>query len=131
MSLGKKLFVGIPTALVLLLAGLFWLAFFSARPPLATEAETLAGDGSLINYCELPKLDGGGKLAAEIPKGNTPGLRLFSFSLANSCRMYRAFAARRGRHSRFVDRSRRQGGACGANRAVRPTSGRHGFRNHS
>lgn len=77
----RKLIVGIPAALVLLLAGLFWFAYFSARPPLATEAETLAGDGSLINYCELPALDGSGKLAAEIPKGNTPGCGYSHFPL--------------------------------------------------
>lgn len=81
MSLKKKLLVGIPTVLVLLLAGLFWFAYFSARPPLATEAETLAGDGSLIDYCELPALDGNGKLAAEIPKGNTPGCGYSHFPL--------------------------------------------------
>ena len=51
----------------------FWLAFFSARPPLTTDPATLAGDGSTINYCALPELDGSGKRAADIPKGNTPG----------------------------------------------------------
>lgn len=81
MSLGKKLLVGVPAVLVLLLAGLFWFAYFSARPPLATEAETLTGDGSLVNYCELPALDGSGKLAAEIPKGNTPGCSYSHFPL--------------------------------------------------
>ena len=60
---------------------LFWLAFFSTRPA-ATDPATLAGDGSTINYCELPKLDGNGKVAAEIPKGNTPlGCRYAHFPL--------------------------------------------------
>ena len=42
---------------------------------------TLAGDGSTINYCELPELDGSGKLAADIPKGNTPGCSYSHFPL--------------------------------------------------
>lgn len=52
---------------------IFWLMYFSARPPLMTDPATLAGDGSSINYCELPVLDGSGKKAVDIPKGNTPG----------------------------------------------------------
>ena len=66
---------------VVAFAFLFWLAFFSTRPA-ATDPATLAGDGSTINYCELPKLDGNGKVAAEIPKGNTPlGCRYAHFPL--------------------------------------------------
>jgi hypothetical protein len=66
---------------VVAFAFLFWLAFFSTRP-VATDPATLAGDGSTINYCELPKLDGNGKVAAEIPKGNTPlGCRYARFPL--------------------------------------------------
>ena len=41
----------------ILLAGLFWLAYLSSRPPLTIDPATLAGDGSQINYCELPVLD--------------------------------------------------------------------------
>ena len=52
---------------------LFWLAFFSPRPPLTIDATVLAGDGSTINYCRLPPLDGSAKQANEIAKGNTPG----------------------------------------------------------
>jgi hypothetical protein len=33
----------------------------------------LAGDGSTVDYCALPELDGSGLAAADIPKGNTPG----------------------------------------------------------
>ena len=55
---------------VLLLAGV-WLAFFTARPPLTTDPATLAGDGSSLNYCELPALDGRGKKAVDIAKGNS------------------------------------------------------------
>jgi hypothetical protein len=65
---------------MIFLAG-FWLAFFSPRPPLTTDAATLAGDGSLIDYCRLPALDGTGKRASEIPKGNTPGCAYMHFPL--------------------------------------------------
>ena len=59
----------------------FWGIFFSPRPPLTTDPATLAGDGSTIDYCELPVLDGSGKLAADIPKGNTPGCSYAHFPL--------------------------------------------------
>ena len=68
-------------AVVLLVVGLFWLLFLSSRPPLTTDPVTLAGDGSTVNYCELPVLDGMGKLAADIPKGNTPGCSYTHFPL--------------------------------------------------
>ncbi len=55
--------------------------FFSQRPPLTTDPATLAGDGSAINYCKLPALDGSGKLAKDIPKGNTPGCSYDHFPL--------------------------------------------------
>jgi hypothetical protein len=66
-------------AAVVLLA--FWALFFSPRPPNTTDPATLAGDGSMINYCDLPVLDGGGKMAASIPKGNTPGCSYAHFPL--------------------------------------------------
>ncbi|MFT5576192.1 MAG: hypothetical protein ACI89D_001713 [Bermanella sp.] len=59
----------------------FWVLFSSARPPLATNPAALAGDGSLINYCELPVLDSSGLSAADIPKGNTPGCGYLHFPL--------------------------------------------------
>jgi hypothetical protein len=68
-------------ALIVLVISVFWFIFFSSRPPLTTDPATLAGDGSLINYCELPLLDGSGKLAADIPKGNTPGCSYTHFPL--------------------------------------------------
>lgn len=67
-------------ALVLLMA-LIWLVFFSPRPPLTTEAATLAGDGSTLDYCRLPELDGSGKTADQIAKGNTPGCGYAHFPL--------------------------------------------------
>ena len=64
-----------------LILGLFWLAYLSPRPPLTIDPETLAGDGSTLNYCELPALDGTGLLAMDIPKGNTPGCAYDHFPL--------------------------------------------------
>jgi len=63
------------------LLGLLIFAFFSPRPPLTIEPATLAGDGSTLDYCALPLLDGSGKLAADIPKGNTPGCGYKHFPL--------------------------------------------------
>ena len=60
---------------------LLWLGWFSARPPLTVDPATLAGDGSMLNYCKLPVLDGSGGHAADIPKGNTPGCAYDHFPL--------------------------------------------------
>lgn len=68
----------VPLGLFLLL---FWLMYFSSRPSLMTDPAALAGDGSTVNYCELPVLDGSGKMAADIPKGNTPGCAYEHFPL--------------------------------------------------
>lgn len=76
----KWLLRGLALLLTLLLA-VIWLAFFSSRPPLTIDPGTLAGDGSTLDYCELPDLDGSGKLAADIPKGNTPGCGYSHFPL--------------------------------------------------
>ena len=77
----KKLFIRVTIALVVILFATFWLIFFSSRPALTTDPATLAGDGSTINYCDLPVLDGSGKTAADIPKGNTPGCGYSHFPL--------------------------------------------------
>jgi hypothetical protein len=69
----KKWVCRILLALAALFLAVFWQLFFSSRPPLTIDPATLAGDGSRINYCLLPELDGRGKMAADIPKGNTPG----------------------------------------------------------
>jgi len=66
---------------VLLVLAAFFFIFFSPRPPLTIDPATLAGDGSVINYCELPVLDGSGRTAADIPKGNTPGCSYDHFPL--------------------------------------------------
>jgi hypothetical protein len=67
--------------IALIIISALWLTFFSARPPLATDPATLAGDGSVINYCALPQLDGSGPLAKDIAKGNTPGCAYDYFPL--------------------------------------------------
>ena len=72
-----KAFLG----LGVLAIGLFVFVYFSPRPELTIDPQTLAGDGSRINYCALPVLDGTGKTAAEIPKGNTPGCGYDHFPL--------------------------------------------------
>lgn len=77
----KKLLVTLLLVLPALFLWLFWLAYLSPRPPLTTDPATLAGDGSTLNYCELPVLDGKGKLAVDIPKGNTPGCGYSHFPL--------------------------------------------------
>lgn len=65
----------------LLFAGLFWLVFFSSRPANMTDPTILAGDGSQIDYCARPVLDGSGKMAVDIPKANTPGCSYDHFPL--------------------------------------------------
>lgn len=77
----RRILLTIVLALTGLFLFLFWLAYLSPRPPLTTDPATLAGDGSTINYCDLPALDGSGKLAAGIPKGNTPGCGYSHFPL--------------------------------------------------
>jgi len=77
----KKWTLRISGTLLVLFLFLFWLAFFSPRPPLTIGPATLAGDGSTINYCEMPKLDGSGKMATDIAKGNTPGCGYDHFPL--------------------------------------------------
>ena len=74
--LGRTL-IAIAACLVLA----FWMLYFSPRPPLSTDPATLAGDGSLVDYCELPDLDGSGLMAADIAKGNTPGCGYKHFPL--------------------------------------------------
>lgn len=64
-----------------LLGVVFGLLFLSPRPPLTTDPGTLAGDGASLNYCARKLLDGTGKSAAEIPKGNTPGCAYEHFPL--------------------------------------------------
>ncbi|MDG2304481.1 MAG: hypothetical protein P8R42_07455 [Candidatus Binatia bacterium] len=77
----KKWFLRVVVAVVVLFLAAFWQLYLSARPPLTTDPATLAGDGSTVDYCELRELDGSGKTAADIPKGNTPGCGYSHFPL--------------------------------------------------
>ncbi len=72
---------GMVVVLAFTISGVFWFVFLSQRPPLTIDPAILAGDGSVVNYCELPVLDGSGKNAADIPKGNTPGCSYSHFPL--------------------------------------------------
>ena len=81
LNLLRKLIGRVFTLAFILLLAVFCFAFFSPRPPLTIDPETLAGDGSTINYCELPILDNSGYLAADISKGNTPGCGYDHFPL--------------------------------------------------
>ena len=77
----SKIFARALLGLFMLATWLLWLGWFSARPPLTVDPATLAGDGSILNYCELPVLNGSGRRAADIPKGNTPGCAYDHFPL--------------------------------------------------
>lgn len=77
----KKILIALSLVPLGLFLFLFWLMYFSPRPPLMTDLAALAGDGSTVNYCELPVLDGSGAMAADIPKGNTPGCAYTHFPL--------------------------------------------------
>ncbi|MCP5059973.1 MAG: hypothetical protein GY937_24995 [bacterium] len=77
----KKWLIRFVVAVVVLFLAAFWQLFFSSRPPLTIDPATLAGDGSALDYCALPLLGGSGKMAADIPKGNTPGCSCNHFPL--------------------------------------------------
>lgn len=77
----KRLFFTCTLVVLCLVLFVMWLGYFSARPALTIDPTTLAGDGSAINYCDLPALNGSGKMAADIPKGNTPGCGYSHFPL--------------------------------------------------
>ena len=73
--------IRIPLLFVALFLAAFWQLFLSSRAPLTTDPATLAGDGSTIDYCDLPLLDGSGRMSGDIPKGNTPGCGYSHFPL--------------------------------------------------
>ena len=51
-------------------------AFGVPRPLDTTDPSIFLEDGKTVNYCDLPKLDGSGKSADDIPKAYTPGCGL-------------------------------------------------------
>lgn len=59
-------------ALSVLLSVIGCLPDAGPRPPNTTDPAIFAGDGALIDYCDLPLLDGSGLLADDIPKAYTP-----------------------------------------------------------
>ena len=59
--------------LLILIACLVVYAFAAPRPLDTTDPTIFLEDGNLVNYCELPVLDGSGKTADEIPTAYTPG----------------------------------------------------------
>ena len=59
--------------IVLLLMGLLFYAFLVPRPVDTSDPAIFLQDGRSVNYCDLPVLDGSGKLANDIPKAYTPG----------------------------------------------------------
>ena len=59
--------------MTVLLIGLLFYAFLVPRPVDTTDPTVFLQDGRSLDYCELPKLDGSGKLANDIPKAYTPG----------------------------------------------------------
>ena len=79
-KLGKILLSSALTFSALVVA-IFYFVFFSPRPSLSIDPATLAGEGSRIDYCQLPILDGSGKMAKDIAKGNTPGCAYDHFPL--------------------------------------------------
>ena len=52
---------------------LFLLAWLYPRPVDTTPAWVFDGDGTEIDYCELPDLDGTGLMSKDIPQAFTPG----------------------------------------------------------
>ena len=81
MTMAIKIVIRMTLTVAIIVLSVFSFIYFSPRPPLTIDPDTLAGDGSTINYCELPVLDGSGKMAADIPKGNTPGCSYSHFPL--------------------------------------------------
>jgi len=77
----KTVFKWLASVVLVAVVLLFWLAFLSPRPPLTIDPGVLAGDGSTLDYCALPVLDGSCKSAVDIPKGNTPGCGYDQFPL--------------------------------------------------
>ena len=59
--------------LLFLVVCLLVYAFAVPRPLDTTDPSIFLEDGKIVNYCDLPELDGSSKLADDIPKAYTPG----------------------------------------------------------
>ena len=68
----RKLLIALAVLLSLPLL-LFLTAWLLPRPTDTTPAWVFEGDGSEIDYCELPVLDGSGLVAKDFPQAHTPG----------------------------------------------------------
>ena len=64
------LFIGI---FLFLVASLLIYAFLLPRPLDTTDPSIFLKDGKIVDYCNLPKLDGSAKKADDISKAYTPG----------------------------------------------------------
>ena len=56
-----------------LVTSLLVYAFLVPRPLDTTDPSIFLKNGKIVNYCDLPKLDGSAKEADDIPKSYTPG----------------------------------------------------------
>ncbi|MAN61958.1 MAG: hypothetical protein CMI60_08405 [Parvibaculum sp.] len=75
----KKVFGFIVVVLVVVVGGLASFLFLAPRPADTSDVSIFEGDASLIDYCDLPELDGSGLMASQIPKAYTPGCGWESF----------------------------------------------------
>ena len=66
---------------------LFLVLWLYPRPVDTTPSWVFEGDGTEINYCELPVLDGSGLMAKDIPQAHTPGCgyRVFPQPILKGC----------------------------------------------
>ncbi len=77
----KKLFGIAAVVLLLAIVGLASFLFLAPRPVDTTDVRIFDGDASLIDYCDLPELDGSGPTATQIPKAYTPACGWETFPL--------------------------------------------------
>jgi len=77
----KKGILAVATLVALLIAAAATVLFLLPRPPDTTEARVFEGDASQLDQCDLPKLDGSGLRADEIPRAFTPGCGYTEFPM--------------------------------------------------
>ena len=77
----KKLVGFVAALLILVVGGVASFLFLAPRPADTTDLSIFEGDASLIDYCDLPELDGSGSTASQIPKAYTPGCGWDEFPL--------------------------------------------------
>ena len=84
----KKAFLFSLLVLLLLLSSLVAFLTLWPRPPDTTAPWVFSGDGAMLNYCDVPVLDGRGRSADEIPKAYTPncGYSIMPMPILHDCR---------------------------------------------